>query len=125
MQAVILAGGKGTRLRPYTTVLPKPLMPLGDRPILEIILRQLHRAGVRRVILLDLAFVGTGRGPTTERMCRDIISKHPELEIYIGGGVGGRGDLVKLQACGATGVLAASALHDGRILELPSFRISN
>jgi NDP-sugar pyrophosphorylase family protein len=51
MQAVILAGGKGTRLRPYTTVLPKPLMPLGDRPILEIILRQLHQAGVRQVIL--------------------------------------------------------------------------
>ncbi len=51
MQAVILAGGKGTRLRPYTTVLPKPLMPLGDWPILEIILRQLHGMGVRRVIL--------------------------------------------------------------------------
>ena len=42
MQAVILAGGKGTRLRPYTTVLPKPLMPIGDYPILEIILRQLE-----------------------------------------------------------------------------------
>jgi NDP-sugar pyrophosphorylase family protein len=51
MQAVILAGGRGTRLRPYTTVIPKPLMPVGDMPILEIILRQLRRAGVRRVIL--------------------------------------------------------------------------
>ncbi len=41
MKAVILAGGKGTRLAPYTTVLPKPLMPIGDMPILEIVLRQL------------------------------------------------------------------------------------
>ena len=40
-RAVILAGGKGTRLRPYTTVLPKPLMPIGEYPILEVIIRQL------------------------------------------------------------------------------------
>lgn len=51
MQALILAGGKGTRLKPYTTVLPKPLMPVGDYPILEIILRQLKHAGVDEVIL--------------------------------------------------------------------------
>ena len=43
MRAVILAGGKGQRLRPYTTVLPKPLMPIGDMPILEVVLRQLDR----------------------------------------------------------------------------------
>lgn len=40
-RAVILAGGRGTRLRPYTVVLPKPLMPIGDYPILEVIVRQL------------------------------------------------------------------------------------
>jgi NDP-sugar pyrophosphorylase family protein len=51
MKALILAGGKGSRLQPYTTVLPKPLMPVGDLPILEIILRQLSHAGVREVIL--------------------------------------------------------------------------
>jgi NDP-sugar pyrophosphorylase family protein len=51
MQALILAGGHGARLRPYTTVLPKPLMPIGDRPILEIILRQLAAAGVTEAIL--------------------------------------------------------------------------
>lgn len=51
MQAVILAGGKGTRLRPYTTTIPKPLMPVGDMPVLEIILRQLRHAGVREVVL--------------------------------------------------------------------------
>jgi NDP-mannose synthase len=42
MKVVILAGGKGSRLYPYTVVLPKPLMPVGDLPILEVILRQLR-----------------------------------------------------------------------------------
>jgi NDP-sugar pyrophosphorylase family protein len=49
MRAVVLAGGLGMRLRPYTTILPKPLLPIGDRPILEIILRQLARAGFSKV----------------------------------------------------------------------------
>jgi NDP-sugar pyrophosphorylase family protein len=40
-RAVILAGGKGTRMRPYTLVLPKPLMPIGEYPILEVVVRQL------------------------------------------------------------------------------------
>ena len=40
-RAVILAGGKGTRLKPYSVALPKPLVPLGNFPILEIIIRQL------------------------------------------------------------------------------------
>ena len=51
MKAVVLAGGKGTRLAPYTKILPKPLMPIGDLPILEILLRQMQRAGVDEVIL--------------------------------------------------------------------------
>jgi NDP-sugar pyrophosphorylase family protein len=51
MRAVILAGGLGTRLRPYTTILPKPLVPVGERPILEHILRRLHACGVREVDL--------------------------------------------------------------------------
>ncbi len=51
MRAVILAGGKGTRLLPYTTVIPKPLMPVGDRPILEIIIRQLKKHGFSRVTM--------------------------------------------------------------------------
>jgi NDP-mannose synthase len=48
---VVLAGGSGTRLRPYTTVLPKPLMPVGDMPVLEILLRRLAAAGLVRVNL--------------------------------------------------------------------------
>jgi NDP-sugar pyrophosphorylase family protein len=51
VRAILLAGGRGTRLAPYTTVLPKPLMPVGDMPVLEILLRQLRRAGVRNVTL--------------------------------------------------------------------------
>lgn len=51
MKAVILAGGKGTRLKPYTTILPKPLMPIGDMPILEILLRQMKIAGINEAIL--------------------------------------------------------------------------
>lgn len=46
MRTVILAGGLGTRLRPYTAVIPKPLMPIGDIPILEVVVRQLRAAGV-------------------------------------------------------------------------------
>lgn len=51
MKAVVLAGGKGTRLRPYTTILPKPLMPIGDMPILEILLRQMKHAGIEEAVL--------------------------------------------------------------------------
>lgn len=51
MRAVILCGGKGTRLRPYTTVLPKPLMPIGDMPILEVVMRQLKSAGISRITM--------------------------------------------------------------------------
>lgn len=67
MQAIILAGGKGTRLKPYTTVIPKPLMPLGEMPILEIILRQLKNSGITKIYLavgympqLFEAIFGTG-----------------------------------------------------------------
>jgi NDP-mannose synthase len=51
MQAIILAGGKGRRLMPYTTVLPKPLMPIGDYSILEVILRQLKHAGFSKTTI--------------------------------------------------------------------------
>jgi NDP-mannose synthase len=51
MQAIILAGGKGRRLMPYTTVLPKPLMPVGDYSILEVILRQLRHYGFKKVTI--------------------------------------------------------------------------
>ena len=51
MKAVILAGGKGTRLAPYTTVFPKPLVPLGNRPILHTIISQLSYYGFKDIVL--------------------------------------------------------------------------
>jgi len=51
MKAVVLAGGKGTRLAPYTQILPKPLLPIGDMPILEVMLKQMKRAGINDVVL--------------------------------------------------------------------------
>ncbi|HEU5156682.1 MAG TPA: sugar phosphate nucleotidyltransferase [Streptosporangiaceae bacterium] len=68
MHAVILAGGKGVRLRPYTTTLPKPLVPIGDQySILEIVLHQLARYGYRTATIaighlghLIRSYVGDG-----------------------------------------------------------------
>ena len=51
MKAIILAGGEGTRLKPYMQILPKPLTPVGDKPILEILIRQIKRAGIQKFIL--------------------------------------------------------------------------
>ena len=47
-EAFIMAGGKGVRLRPYTTLIPKPLVPIGDHSIIEIVLKQLARCGFER-----------------------------------------------------------------------------
>ncbi len=78
--AVVLAGGVGSRLRPFTTVLPKPLMPVGEMPILEIVLRQLASAGFERAILavnhrdaLIRAVIGDG----AELGLEVIYSKEP------------------------------------------------
>ncbi len=67
MQAIILAGGKGTRLFPYTVSIPKPLIPIGDTPIIEIVLRQLSYFGFTNITLalgymadMMQAFVGDG-----------------------------------------------------------------
>lgn len=67
MMAAILAGGKGTRLHPYTITIPKPLLPVGDVPILEVVLRQLAADGFERVVLalghmahLFVATIGDG-----------------------------------------------------------------
>jgi len=65
--ALILAGGKGARLKPFTMTIPKPLLPLGDTPILEIVIEQLVAAGISRIVLtlghmsqLILSSVGDG-----------------------------------------------------------------
>lgn len=67
-QVVILAGGQGSRLRPYTTILPKPLLPVGEIPILEILVRQLKYYGFKNILIstgylaeLIEAYFGDGR----------------------------------------------------------------
>ena len=67
MKAVILAGGKGTRLKPYTTVIPKPLVPVGEKAILEILITRLKKEGVKEVFIclnhfaeIIMAFFGDG-----------------------------------------------------------------
>jgi phosphoribosylformimino-5-aminoimidazole carboxamide ribotide isomerase len=73
------------------------------------------RAGVRRMIVLDLTAVGMGQGAGTEPLCRTIRGLAPELELIAGGGVRGPADLRSLAAAGCDAALVASALHDGRL----------
>jgi NDP-sugar pyrophosphorylase family protein len=68
MKAVILAGGKGTRLKPYTYVFPKPLVPVGEQPILALLVQQLKKCGITDLVFcvnhmaeLIRAYFGTGR----------------------------------------------------------------
>lgn len=82
-RAIILAGGKGTRLRPYTVVLPKPLMPIGEYPILEVVIRQLVRHGFKHITLavnhqaeLIRAFFGDG---TKWNVCIDYSQENEPL----------------------------------------------
>ena len=51
MKAVIQSGGRGTRLRPYTSVLPKPLMPIGAKPVIELLLKWLRRNGIEDIYI--------------------------------------------------------------------------
>jgi NDP-sugar pyrophosphorylase family protein len=82
MRAVILAGGRGTRLAPYTQVIPKPLLPLGDRPILDLVIHQLAAAGFTRVTLTlgymsDYFKVFLAQRPELHRLVKiDFIEEH-------------------------------------------------
>jgi NDP-sugar pyrophosphorylase family protein len=51
VQAVILAGGQGVRLKPYTITLPKPLVPVGEEPIMKLLLKSLKRQGIKEVVI--------------------------------------------------------------------------
>lgn len=90
MKAVILAGGRGTRLKPYTTVFPKPLMPIGNRPILEIIIRQLKSQHFSEIILtvgylgeLIMAYFGDG-----SKLGVNIRYSREEQPLGTAGGLG-------------------------------------
>ncbi|MCP4148479.1 MAG: NTP transferase domain-containing protein [bacterium] len=104
VKAVILAGGKGTRLKPYTYVLPKPLVPVGERPILAILIEQLKKHGICDLVLcvnhmaeLIRAYFGNGEkfGVNIEYSVEDeplgtiaplkIIEKLPENFFLMNG----------------------------------------
>jgi phosphoribosylformimino-5-aminoimidazole carboxamide ribotide isomerase len=71
--------------------------------------------GVERVLVLDLAQVGTGAGAGTGALCRQLRGTYPRLEITAGGGVHGIQDIATMRDAGADWLLIASALHDGRL----------
>jgi phosphoribosylformimino-5-aminoimidazole carboxamide ribotide isomerase len=110
---------------------PDELTNLGDRAVFSLDLKSGRplgwggdawdiatmaiQRGVRRLLVLDLAQVGEGRGTGTETLCQRLVQSYAEVEISAGGGVRGIGDLTCLRACGVAAVLVASALHDGRL----------
>jgi phosphoribosylformimino-5-aminoimidazole carboxamide ribotide isomerase len=71
--------------------------------------------GVRRLIVLDLARVGLGKGLGTEDLCRQLAQDHPGVHIIAGGGIRDQADLSRMAECGISAVLISSALHDGNI----------
>jgi phosphoribosylformimino-5-aminoimidazole carboxamide ribotide isomerase len=68
--------------------------------------------GGRRMIVLDLARVGGGRGTGTEALCAELVRRHPGVAFFAGGGVQTLDDVGRWEAIGVAGVLMASALHD-------------
>lgn len=87
MKAVVLAGGKGTRLSPYTSVFPKPLLPLGDMLILEIMIYQMRKAGITDITLTvgHLAHLISTYFNSGERFGVKISYSHEEIPLGTSG----------------------------------------
>jgi phosphoribosylformimino-5-aminoimidazole carboxamide ribotide isomerase len=81
----------------------------------DALARQAIDLGIDRMILLDIARVGTGQGTGTQALASAILSAHPEIELIVGGGISSVAELAEWKALGVSGVLVGSALHDGRI----------
>jgi phosphoribosylformimino-5-aminoimidazole carboxamide ribotide isomerase len=86
----------------------------GERDVLRLA-RRVVGTGVRTLIVLDLARVGSGSGTGTEPLLRAIRDEFPDVDLIAGGGVRNWDDVDGLGDAGATGVLVASALHDGTL----------
>lgn len=94
----------------------KSLAPGEDWPVeVDEIASLAISAGVERIILLDLAAVGTSEGPAHLHRCATWKERYAGLELITGGGVRNIDDLRAFRSAGVDGVLVASALHDGRI----------
>lgn len=85
----------------------------GPHPFL--LARHAIELGARRQIVLDLSRVGTSTGIGTEDLCSRIVKECPHVELFAGGGIHTAADIRRLAALGLTGVLIASALHDGTL----------
>jgi len=107
----------------------------GGRPLTQInwwkemppieIARWFVKFGAQRLIVLDLADVGTGDGTRTLGLCGEIRREFPAIELVAGGGVRGLADLEDLADAGCDAALVASALHDGRLTPDDIRRIEN
>jgi phosphoribosylformimino-5-aminoimidazole carboxamide ribotide isomerase len=93
--------------------------PLGDRRAWNhddaaAIARRVSGLGVRRLLVLDLARIGTRSGPAQVDLLTAIARAHPDLELWTGGGIRDQEDIDRLARVGVQGVLLGSILHDGR-----------
>ena len=84
----------------------------------ELVAREAHERGARRILLLDLAHVGSGKGPAGLRLLSSLARKLPDVQLLSGGGIRSADDLRLLGEAGASGALIASAFHDGAITRL-------
>jgi phosphoribosylformimino-5-aminoimidazole carboxamide ribotide isomerase len=82
---------------------------------LEELARAVLDLGVQRLLVLDLARVGTGQGTGTGQLLSRLRAAYPALELSVGGGISGIEELIAVQKAGAAAALVGSALHDGRI----------
>jgi phosphoribosylformimino-5-aminoimidazole carboxamide ribotide isomerase len=84
------------------------------------IAKEAYDLGVRRMIVLDLADVGSSTGGSTAKLCQELLGRFPDLHVIAGGGVRGPNDLARWSQVGVRELLVASALHDGRLMPDPS-----
>ncbi len=94
-------------------VLGNPELWISSNP--EEIAGQAYELGVRRLLVLDLASVGVGKGTGTLALCRKLSQTYPQMHFAAGGGIAGMEDVHELASNGVGTALIASALHDGRI----------
>lgn len=98
----------------------QPLGELGKNLSARGVFDEAFRRGITRYIVLDLSAVGVSQGIPTLELCRELKSAAPNVELITGGGVRNWDDVASTHEHGASGVLIASAIHDGRLVPKPS-----
>lgn len=78
-----------------------------------VLMEHVLAAGIRRIVVIDVAAVGRGEGPPVAELCRQIRTRALQIELVAGGGVRGVGDLARLRHCGCDAALVSSWLHAG------------